>query len=295
MAFTMYSYFNETTGDLVISGQEETLGDGYAQLDTPSVNPTYNEWPWNDIRGSIKSARIGTISPIDVISTNRMFSNCSNLLSVDISKLDTSNTMDCSWMFQRCASLQSIDLSSLNTKKVIDMSNMFYYCSSLVSLDISSFDLSSTTNTESMFYNCSSLASLNLSSFDTSKVTNIGNMFTDCSNLHIMEIPITATNICTQLPKSTYYDAATGTQYSKTNIPGGSVYVDDLKYTRVASTMIQNREGLLSSKRSGVRRCMNTRKLISSMNDEINSSIDSISKSGLPISSWELAGQAMMF
>ena len=300
MAFTMYSYFNSTTGDLVISGQEETL-DGYARLRTPSTNPTiYRDWPWYSKSSSIQTVHIGTISPIDVTSTAWMFDNCtfitsldlssfdtskvttmgsmfvacSSLTSLDLSSFDTSNVTNVNSMFSNCSSLTSLDLSSFDTSKVTDMNLMFDFCSSLSSLDLSSFDTSKVTSMYGMFegcYNltsldlssfdtthvtemggmfslCRSLTSLDLSSFDTSKVTTMESMFSGCSNLHIIDIPTTATNIVSELPRSTYYDAATGTQYPKANIPGGSVYVDDPEYTKTAPNVIHTRRAISSAK-----------------------------------------------
>ena len=275
MAFTMYSYFNETTGDLVISGQEESLGEGYVQLATPSTNPTTSSgWPWHSYSDSIKTAHTGTISPIDVTSTKGMFYDClsltsldvssfntsqvtdmdgmfyrcRNLTSLDLSNFDTSHVADMSAMFQNCISLTSLDLSNFNTSHATDMSGMFVACTSLTSLDLSNFDTSHVTDMRNMFMSCLNLASLNLSSFDTSQVTGMYNMFNNCSSLHIIDIPTTATNIVSELPLENYYDAATGTQYSKTNIPGGSVYVDDPEYIKVASNVIQTRRGIGNAK-----------------------------------------------
>ena len=38
-------------------------------------------------------------------------------------------------MFSNCSSLTSLNLSNFNTNNVIDMSNMFSYCSSLTSIN----------------------------------------------------------------------------------------------------------------------------------------------------------------
>ena len=270
MAFTMYSYFNEATGDLVISGQEETLG-GYTQLDAPETNPGYiDDWPWHSDRSSIKSAHIGTISPIDVTNTTNMFNDCSNLTSLNLSNFDTSQVIGMGSMFQNCTSLTSLDLSNFdtshvtyaegvfagcssltsldllnfNTSKVTNMGRMFANCSKLTSLDLSSFDTSHAIDMTAMFDGCSSLTSLDLSSFDTSKVTSMYIMFGNCNSLHIIDIPTTATNIVSELPLENYYDAATGTQYPKADIPGGSTYVDDLSYTTSASGLMQTRKAL---------------------------------------------------
>lgn len=236
MAFTMYSYFNETTGDLVISGQEESLGEGYARLRTPSTNPTtQSEWPWYSKISSIKTVHIGTIPPIDVTSTNSMFRDC--------------------------RSLTSLDLSSFDTSHVTNMNSMFYSCRSLTSLDLSNFDTSQVTYMDSMFNGCRKLTSLDLSSFNTSKVASMGKMFYNCAPLHVIDIPTTATNIVSELPDGAYYDVVTGTQYSNTDIPGGSTYVDYLSYTTSASGLMQTRKALNECSRSLNRRISAMRNL----------------------------------
>ena len=106
-----------------------------------------------------------------------LFGGCSSLESLDLSKLDTSNTIGMRNMFNNCTSLVSLDLSKFNTKNVTDMSYMFAGCSSLKSLDLSTFDTSNVTDMNGMFSACSSLSMLDLSSFDFSKVTDYDYMF----------------------------------------------------------------------------------------------------------------------
>ena len=93
-----------------------------------------------------------------------MFSRCSSLASLDLSKFDTSNVTNMRYMFCSCSSLTSLDVSKFDTSKVTDMRYMFYNCSSLTSLDVSKFDTSSVTNMNEMFYGCSSLNQIALGS-----------------------------------------------------------------------------------------------------------------------------------
>ena len=86
-------------------------------------------------------------------------------------------------------------------------------------------------------------------------------MFFYCRSLHIIDIPTTATSIVSRLPLYNYYDAATGTQYSKTDIPGGSVYVDDLSYTTSVSGLMQTRRALQECSKSLNRRISAMRSL----------------------------------
>ena len=151
-------------------------------------------------------------------STSGLFSNLTNVTSIDLSNMDTSGMTSMKDMFRKdtsltsitfgdnfntanvtnmngvfwdCNSLASIDLSNFNTSSVTDINNMFAECSSLTALDLSNFDTSNVTfmgnpygfSYGGMFRNCKSLTSLDLSNFDTSKVKQMSNMFDGCSNL----------------------------------------------------------------------------------------------------------------
>ena len=98
-------------------------------------------------------------------------------LDYEISTIDTSNVANMSNMFTNCSNLTSLDLSIFDTNNVTNMSYMFSACSSLTSLGLSSFNTSSVTNMSSMFRNCSKLTNLNISNFDFTKVISYSNIF----------------------------------------------------------------------------------------------------------------------
>jgi len=60
-----------------------------------------------------------------ISSLRDMFSDCADIVSIDLSNFDTSNVEDMSGMFYGCISLESLDVSKFNTSKVEDMSYMF--------------------------------------------------------------------------------------------------------------------------------------------------------------------------
>ena len=123
------------------------------------------------------------------INCCRLFFNCDDIITIDLSKFDTSKVTDMSGMFSRCSKLTSIEFSdNFDTSKVTDMNNMFYYCSGLTELDLSSFDTSNVINMSSMFNNCSSLTSLDLNHFDTFNVEDFMHMFWNCNNLITLDI-----------------------------------------------------------------------------------------------------------
>ena len=118
-----------------------------------------------------------------VTDMQKMFSNCKNLSSLDLSNFNTEKVTDMNKMFYKCNKLSSLDLSNFNTEKVTDMNKMFYKCNKLSSLDLSKFNTEKVTNMSGMFYYCNNLSSLDLSNFNTEKVTNMSGMFFGCSAL----------------------------------------------------------------------------------------------------------------
>ena len=111
-----------------------------------------------------------------------MFSDCSNLTTLDVSNWDTSKVTNMEYLFNSCSKISTLDVSNWDTSKVTNMKFMFNYCNNLLSLDVSSFNTSNVTNMASMFYSCKNITSLDFSSFDTSKVTSIASML-DCEKL----------------------------------------------------------------------------------------------------------------
>lgn len=92
-----------------------------------------------------------------VVQTNTnasgMFAYLTNVESLDLSKLDTSNITSMSKMFYKSSGLKNIDFSNFNTSNVTNMSSMFEGCSSLTSLDIRNMNFINVTNYTNMFIN----------------------------------------------------------------------------------------------------------------------------------------------
>ena len=113
-----------------------------ASLDLSSfntANTSYVESMFQDCENlqNIKFSPDFTIAKVDDIS--RMFSGCSSLTALDLSKFNTSQVKKMIWTFKDCSSLTKLDLSSFDTSNVIDMNGMFNNCSSLKELDLRSF------------------------------------------------------------------------------------------------------------------------------------------------------------
>lgn len=266
----LYFYFNSTTGDLVYSDKSTYSGSGYTSLGQQTkTNPSVtSDWIFDSKRSNIKTVTRdpAATTPIDVLTgMGAMFSLCYALTSIDPSGFDTSNVTNMSAMFNGCSELISLNLSGFDTSKVTNMSYMFSACYALTSLDLSGFNTSKVTNIGSMFNGCSALISLDLSGFDTSNVTNTRFMFTNCSNLRVIDISPNMSNVLSQLPAATYYDAFTRQAYAKASIPGGSTYVRDLADLDLVATMVQSRAGIHAAKHRLNNRIANIRKQINAL------------------------------
>ena len=122
-------------------------------------------------------------------STSGLFSNLTNVTSIDLSNMDTSGMTNMANMFSGNTSLTNITFGdNFNTSNVIDMSGMFSRSNGLTTLNLSMFDTSNVGNMGTMFWQCSSLKTLDLSNFDTSKLENTAHMFAGCSSLTTLNL-----------------------------------------------------------------------------------------------------------
>lgn len=137
---------------------------------------------------NLVSADLSGMDTSDVLYMDEMFDGCEALTSVNISSFDTSNVRDMNRMFYACYSLTDLDVSGFDTSNVTDMHEMFCACSSLSKLEVNHFDTKNVTNMSSMFSGCSSLTALDVSNFNTSKVTDMGHMFSSCEALTALEL-----------------------------------------------------------------------------------------------------------
>ena len=126
----------------------------------------------------------------NVTNMNAMFSQCSGLTTLDVSKFDTTNTTGMSNMFSGCKLLTTLDVSNWDTSKVKDISWMFTNCNNITTLDVSNWNTSNVTNIDSMFSGCTLIESLDITNWNTANVTNVGHsswersgLFNNCKKL----------------------------------------------------------------------------------------------------------------
>lgn len=154
----------------------------YANIQNTKSTP-----PWKGIARKIE--RVAVVD--EGVAPQTMYAcffNCANLLSVNLSKLDTSKTTSLDNAFSGCKSLTDIDLSTLGTSSVRSFADVFQDCSSLRSVNLAGWDTSSGNNFKQMFIQCASLEELDVSSFETGNVTTFKEMFYGCSSLRSLDL-----------------------------------------------------------------------------------------------------------
>ncbi|WP_445993795.1 BspA family leucine-rich repeat surface protein [Listeria monocytogenes] len=134
-----------------------------------------------------------------LLTTEGMFKNCSNLMEVDLSGLDTSAVTTMWDMFNSCRALEELDVSHFDTSSVTNMSYMFYDNRNLEVLDVSNLDTGSVTNMYAMFEDCTSLEELDVSNFDTSSVTDMYRVFNGCEKLKKLDVSNFDTSSATEM------------------------------------------------------------------------------------------------
>ena len=86
-----------------------------------------------------------------------MFSGCTNLESIDLSKFTTNKIKSFYCVFLDCKNLKTINLGKMDTSSVTTLSRLFYHCEKLEYIDISSFNTSLVTIMNSVFFHCYSM------------------------------------------------------------------------------------------------------------------------------------------
>lgn len=131
------------------------------------------------------------LSGLDTSNTARMdgmFYKCENLTNLNLSNIDTTKVTNMYAMFYECKTLKSVDLSSFNTNKVTNMSGMFGWCDNLEHANVSNFNTENVTDMNLMFVGCRKLAEIDVSGFKTGKVTNMYEMFYGCETVKKLDV-----------------------------------------------------------------------------------------------------------
>ena len=183
-----------------------------SSLETCVFDPSFASFMLTNLRNFFAGCKkLKTIIGIENLNTSEatnmegMFSNCSSLQTLDVSKFNTENVSDMQKMFAGCSALTTLDVSVLNTSNVTDMTEMFADCYSLKSLKVGQLNTGNVISMEKMFRNCSSLEKLNLNGLNTSNVQDMSGMFMRCASLTDLDIRQFNTSQVTQMKEMFSY------------------------------------------------------------------------------------------
>lgn len=101
---------------------------------------------------------IGGVGGVMAKDLSYMFYDFSNLQNINLSKLNTSNTIAMRSTFEKCPNLSSLDLKTFDTSNVVVMNNMFKDSSNLKKIYVSNtFVTTQVISSKDMFLGCNSL------------------------------------------------------------------------------------------------------------------------------------------
>ena len=162
----------------------------YASLEKVVFEESFKKFEPTTLSSFFKELKyLTSISGLENLNTthvtdmSKMFYNCYELNSLDLSQFNTGNVEKMNEMFYNCHGLNSLDLSAFNTAKVNNMDRMFYYCF-VKTIDLSSFNTANVENMNEMFAGASLVVNIYTSeSFKTDKLTTSKYMFYLCTKL----------------------------------------------------------------------------------------------------------------
>ena len=175
---------------LIYDGMKISDLPNYASLEKVVFEESFKKFEPTTLSSFFKELKsLTSISGLENLNTthvtdmSKMFYNCYNLSSLNLSQFNTGNVEKMNEMFYYCRGLNSLDLSAFNTAKVNNMYRMFYYCFAKT-IDLSSFNTANVENMNEMFAGASLVVNIYTSdSFKTDKLTNSKDMFNFCTNL----------------------------------------------------------------------------------------------------------------
>ena len=175
---------------LIYDGMKISDLPNYASLEKVVFEESFKKFEPTTLSSFFKELKsLTSISGLENLNTthvtdmSKMFYNCYNLSSFNLSQFNTGNVEKMNEMFYNCHGLNSLDLSAFNTAKVNNMYRMFYYCY-VRTIDLSSFNTANVENMDEMFAGASLVVNIYTSeSFKTDKLTTSKYMFYLCTKL----------------------------------------------------------------------------------------------------------------
>lgn len=134
---------------------------------------------------NVVTINLSMLNTSNCASFSQMFKDCKKVVTLDLSNFDMAKAQIINGMFNNCLKLQMVNTTGWGELNSVTKAHyMFINCNSLTEIiGLNSWVLKSVTNTNSMFYGCNSLYTLDLSNLNLSNNGNMSNMFYNCNKL----------------------------------------------------------------------------------------------------------------
>ena len=124
-----------------------------------------------------------TSTNISVTTLSHMFTNCSNLKTVDFGNYTLEGVTDLSYIFDACTNLKDVTFSKdTSTLSLTNVEGMFSRCESLTNIDLSPMQFNNVENAKNVFYGAKKLTTFK-GDFNLKKCKYISGFFEGCESL----------------------------------------------------------------------------------------------------------------
>lgn len=162
-----------------------------------NMNCMFAAHPKTDFYSNSYATKLTSIPRLNIntkyVTTTAYFARyCNKLTNVDTSWLNLPNVEYMNSMFEHCSDLQTIDMSHVVTSnKLTYISTLVGSCKNLTSIKFSSsFDTSGVTHAVGLFNGCNNLAKINMSMLNMQNAQSIAAFFQSCNSLIEINPPI---------------------------------------------------------------------------------------------------------
>ena len=146
--------------------------------------------------GEINSTRNGLFKVLvnftkELSNLDFMFEGCEDLISVNLSQINSPSLQSSKYTFTNCKNLKQVDISSIDTSKVTTMDFLFSGCNNLAEIKgLEKLNTSSVEKTAGMFLECEKIRKVNLSAFDLDTIEEASGMFINNTSLELLDLGV---------------------------------------------------------------------------------------------------------
>lgn len=170
--------------DSTTSGLKASLTSGFKNALNSASPSSYGKWTPGTALPALPAAYNGQ----NVTSIEGMFSNMTQMTSVDITSFDATNWKSVKDAFKGDTALKTVRMNNLKTSNVTDWSGLYSQCNSLTDIYMTGCDMSAARTTASMYSGCESLTSIDTSIYNFRNVEDVSYMYSQCTNLSNLDM-----------------------------------------------------------------------------------------------------------